>query len=114
MIAEAYCSGIVEWFALIPSLKEACTPRASVFENVSRDDVYSINDLETIDAKEFFEQNFVTSGMKTLLTDVFSRMDGTNPDASGSFLLSQSMGDGKTHSLLALGLLAKTPSLRDR
>lgn len=97
---------------MIPSLKEACTPRESVFDTSLRDTVYNLDDLRKIDARDFFEENFVTSGMKTLLTEVFSRMDGSNPDANGAFLLSQSMGGGKTHNLLALGLLAQNPELR--
>jgi hypothetical protein len=92
---------------------EACIPRQSVFDTSMSDTVYSLDDLGRLDAHEFFEENFVTSGMQTLLTEVFSRMDGGNPDANGAFLLSQSMGGGKTHNLLALGLLARTPSIRD-
>ena len=99
---------------MIPSLMEACVPRESVFDTSTRDTVYSLDDLNQLDAQEFFDENFVTSGMKTLLTEAFSRMDGSNPDANGAFLLSQSMGGGKTHNLLALGLLAQTPSIRDR
>lgn len=93
---------------------EACTPRQSVFSTQTSDTVYNLDQLNTIPADEFFEENYVTSGMRQLLTEVFSRMDGSNPDANGAFLLSQSMGGGKTHNLLALGLLAKTPELRDR
>ncbi|MCA9864506.1 MAG: hypothetical protein KC432_15840, partial [Thermomicrobiales bacterium] len=97
---------------MILSLKDACTPRKSVFDTNTRDTVYSLDDLHSIDAAEFFDENFVTSGMRTLLTEVMSRMDGSNPDANGAFLLSQSMGGGKTHNLLALGLLAMHPNLR--
>lgn len=97
---------------MIPTLKQACTPRESVFAANLRDTVYNLDDLGTIDPGVFFTENYVTSGMKTLLTEVFSRMDGSNPDANGAFLLSQSMGGGKTHNLLALGLLAQNPDLR--
>lgn len=99
---------------MIPNLKQACTPRESVFNASEADTVYSLDDLGKIDANAFFQENFVTSGMKTLLTSVFSRMDRSNPDANGAFLLSQSMGGGKTHNLLALALLAKDPTLRRR
>ncbi|MCC6314223.1 MAG: ATP-binding protein, partial [Thermomicrobiales bacterium] len=97
---------------MIPSLMAACTPRDSVFDAHASDTVYSLDDLGDLDAAAFFAENFVTSGMRQLLTDVFSRMDGSNPDASGAFLLSQAMGGGKTHNLLALGLLAREPALR--
>src|SRR6478672_220857 len=92
---------------------EACVPRESVFDTSTRDTVHDLEDLATLEARAFFAENFVTSGMKTLLTEVFSRMDGSNPEANGAFLLSQSMGGGKTHNLLALGLLARAPELRD-
>lgn len=98
---------------MIPSLMEACIPRPSVFSTQTSDTVYNLDQLDTIPAREFFDENYVTSGMRQLLTEVFSRMDGSNPDANGAFLLSQSMGGGKTHNLLALGLLAKNPDLRE-
>lgn len=99
---------------MIPTLVEACIPRESVFDTGTRDTVHDLEDLSNLDSREFFDENFVTSGMKTLLMEVFSRMDGSNPDANGAFLLIQSMGGGKTHNLLALGLLARTPELRDQ
>lgn len=97
---------------MVPSLSKACTPRASVFDPSVRDTVYSIDDLNSIDAGAFFEENFVTQGMRQLLTEAFGRLEGRSPNAPGAFLLSQSMGGGKTHNLLALGLLAKYPSNR--
>lgn len=62
----------------------------------------------------FFEENHVTEGMKTLLTEAFKRLEGTSDNAAGAFLLSQSMGGGKTHNLIALGLLARHPKYRDQ
>jgi hypothetical protein len=50
--------------------------------------------------------------MKILLSEAFKRLEGKSANASGTFLLSQSMGGGKTHNLLALGLLARHPGLR--
>lgn len=94
------------------TLAQACTPRPSVFDPNIRDSVYSIEDLDQIDPGQFFAENFITQGMRQLLTEAFGRLEGKNPNASGAFLLSQSMGGGKTHNLLALGLLAKYPSFR--
>jgi hypothetical protein len=93
------------------SLREACVPRKSVFEQRARDTVYNIDDLAEIDPGQFFAENFVTEGMKVLLTEAFKRLEGESSSA-GAFLLSQSMGGGKTHNLIALGLLARFPSLR--
>ena len=97
---------------MIKTLSEACKPRASVFDPSVRDTVYNIDDLHSINAKEFFAENYVTEGMKQLLTEAFRRLEGRSSSTSGAFLLSQSMGGGKTHNLIALGLLAKYPELR--
>ena len=94
-------------------LKEACTPRKSVFNKERRDVVLDLSDLleSEIDPEKFFEENFVTSGMKTLLEKTFDRLEGVSDQAS-TFLLTQAMGGGKTHVMIALGLLAKNPALR--
>jgi len=96
-------------------LKEACTPRKSVFNKERRDVVLDLSDLleGKIDPEKFFEENFVTSGMKTLLEKTFNRLEGVSDQAS-TFLLTQAMGGGKTHVMIALGLLAKNPALRPR
>lgn len=94
-------------------LAENCTPRDSVFDPAIRDTVYNIDDLHKIDARRFFTENYVTEGMRQLLSEAFKRLEGESQAASGTFLLSQSMGGGKTHNLIALGLLAKEPALRE-
>ena len=96
-------------------LKQACTPRQSVFNRDRRDVVLDLSDLleQKINADRFFEENFITSGMKTLLEKTFSRLEGTSDQAS-TFLLTQSMGGGKTHNMIALGLLAENPDLRKK
>lgn len=96
-------------------LKQACTPRQSVFNKDRRDVVLDLSDLleGKIDGDDFFDENFTTSGMKTLLEKTFSRLDGTSDQAS-TFLLTQAMGGGKTHNMIALGLLASHPSLRTK
>lgn len=97
---------------VLRTLAESCTPRPSVFDPAIRDTVYNIDDLHQIDARRFFAENFVTQGMGQLLAEAFKRLEGKSQSASGAFLLSQSMGGGKTHNLIALGLLAKEPTLR--
>ncbi len=96
------------------SLLDACKPRASVFDAAKRDTVLDLTDLlapgERINADEFFGENFATDGMKTLLREAFRRFSGDSPH--GVFTLTQAMGGGKTHNLIALGLLAKHPELR--
>jgi hypothetical protein len=71
-------------------LKTSCTPRESVFNRDRRDVVLDLSDLmeSKIDAEDFFEENFITSGMKTLLEKTFSRLEGSIDQAS-TFLLAQ-------------------------
>lgn len=94
------------------SLKAACRPRPSIFDPAKRDTVLDLTDLAEgrINGAEFFEETHVTEGMKTLLTEAFRRLNGKSPQ--GLFKLAQSMGGGKTHNLIALGLLAGDSALR--
>jgi len=94
------------------TLKQLCTPRKSVFDPSGHDVVLDLTDLidNRIDAGKFFEENYPTDGMKHLLREAFRRFEGHS--ASGVIKLTQAMGGGKTHSMIALGLLAKHPELR--
>ena len=79
-------------------LESACTPRQSVFDRSRRDVVLDLSDLleSKIDAQKFFDENFFTSGMKTLLEKTFNRLEGMSDQAS-TFLLTQAMGLTITH-----------------
>jgi hypothetical protein len=66
-----------------------------------------------VNGPEFFEENYFTTGMLTLVDRVFRHLGGGGAGSS-VFQLSQAMGGGKTHSMIALGLLARDPSLRSR
>ena len=94
------------------TLKEACIPRANIFDPTRRDTVLDLGDLTDgrIDPAEFFAENHITEGMRTLLTEAFRRLEGKS--TQGVFKLTQAMGGGKTHNLLALGLLAGHPEHR--
>jgi len=96
------------------SLQQLCEPRSSVFDSQRRDTVLDLTDLvnDRVKPEEFFEENFITDGMKVLLEQGFRRLEGKS--SQGVFKLKQAMGGGKTHNLLALGLLAKHPEFRAR
>jgi predicted AAA+ superfamily ATPase len=98
---------------IMKPLKALCRPRPSVFDPSKRDTVLDITDLidHKINAREFFVENHVTDGMRTLLVEGFRRLEGKS--SQGVFKLTQAMGGGKTHSMLALGLLAEDPELRE-
>ncbi len=96
------------------SLAQLCVPRDSVFDPQRRDTVLDLTDLvaDRVQPTEFFAENYITEGMKTLLTQGFRRLEGKSDQ--GVFMLKQAMGGGKTHNLLTLGLLAKHPEYRQR
>ena len=67
---------------------------------------------DRIKAAEFFEENYITDGMHRLLSEAFRRFKGGSDQ--GVFKLTQAMGGGKTHNMVALGLVAKHPEIRDK
>lgn len=93
---------------------ELCKPRASVFVDTTRDDVLNLSDLveDRIDVDKFFNENFKTKGMELLLHTAFKRFKGES--GTGVIKLTQAMGGGKTHNMLALALLAKNKSWRSK
>ena len=96
------------------TLYELCVPRDSVFDKNQREDVWDITDLieNRIDPNRFFEENFLTDGMKVLFETAFKRFH--RQGAPGLIKLTQSMGGCKTHNMIALGLLAKYPEFRPK
>lgn len=93
---------------------EACKPRQSVFDETKRDDTLDLADLidNTINPEDFFNETYITEGMQLVFETAFKRFEGKAP--SGLVKLTQSMGGGKTHNMVALGLLAQNPSLRKK
>jgi hypothetical protein len=91
-----------------------CKPRESVFSDTTRDDVLNLSDLieGRIDAAKFFDENFKTKGMEILFETAFKRFSGKSE--TGVIKLTQAMGGGKTHNMLALALLAQNPDWRKK
>lgn len=96
------------------TLFELCRPRESVFSETKREDVLNLSDLieNRINPNDFFDENFITQGMNILFEAGFKRFK--RQSSTGVIKLTQAMGGGKTHNMLALGLLAKYPELRER
>jgi predicted AAA+ superfamily ATPase len=87
-------------------------PRKAVLDGTA-DFVVNLADLPRLseaEAREFLDSNVLTSGMELLLQQSFTRMAGEK-SASGIYKLSESMGGGKTQSMLVAGILARFPSL---
>lgn len=95
-------------------ISEILKPRESVFSDTVRDDVLNLSDFAEgkIDADKFFSENFETQGMKMLFETAFKRFKGESD--TGVIKLTQAMGGGKTHSMLALALLADNDYLRGK
>lgn len=94
------------------TLRQSCIPRKSVHDRTRRDTVLELTDFlqGKVSASEFFEENYLTDGMKHLLFEAFRRFSGETDQCV--FMLTQAMGGGKTHNQIALGLLARDPSVR--
>lgn len=97
------------------SIHAHCKPRPSAFAADRRATVLSLDTFlkGQVNGSEFFEENFFTNGMLTLVDRAFRQLGGSSAGSS-VFLLSQAMGGGKTHSMIALGLLARDPELRKK
>ncbi len=96
------------------TIAEMLKPRASVFSDTTRDDVLNLSDFAEgrVDAEKFFSENFETQGMSMLFETAFKRFKGASD--TGVIKLTQAMGGGKTHNMLALALLANDEALRDK
>ena len=95
------------------TINEMLKPRENVFSDTAREDVLNLTDLaeNRIDAHKFFGENFQTQGMTVLFDTAFARFKGESD--TGVIKLTQAMGGGKTHSMLALALLAQNSEIRE-
>src|SRR6516225_6972722 len=96
----------------IATVKQLCTPSAVVNSDSLVEQVAQIEDFGSgkVDGRAFFQRNYFTQGLELLVRRGFERLAGKSED--GAFYLTQAMGGGKTHSLIAFGLLAADPALR--
>src|SRR6516165_3250543 len=96
----------------IGTVKQLCTPSDVVKSDSLVEQVAQIEDFASgkVDGQAFFQRNHFTQGLDLLVRRGFERLAGKSGD--GAFYLTQAMGGGKTHSLIAFGLLAADPTLR--
>jgi hypothetical protein len=96
----------------IATVRQLCRPNDAVTSDSLVEQVAQIEDFASgaIDGRAFFKRNHFTAGLERLVRLGFDRLAGRGED--GAFYLTQAMGGGKTHSLIAFGLLAADPSLR--
>jgi hypothetical protein len=96
----------------VATVKQLCIPSAIVKSDSLVEQVAQIGDFASgkVDGRAFFQRNYFTAGLELLVRRGFERLAGKSED--GAFYLTQAMGGGKTHSLIAFGLLAADPVLR--
>ena len=97
---------------MIKTIKQACKFNPIVEDYRMSQGVENLADLikEEGDGRAFFSRNYVTYGMSQLFREGMLRLSGKSDQAV--FELTQAMGGGKTHMMIALGLLARQPHLR--
>lgn len=97
---------------MIKTVKQACRFNPSIRDYRMSQGIENLADLirNEGDGGDFFSRNFVTHGMDQLFREGLLRLSGKSDQAV--FELTQAMGGGKTHMMIALGLLARHPHLR--
>lgn len=99
----------------IPLVTSVCDISSDVF-SMSRSEqvehLSSITEADLATARAFYARNHVTSGMSEFLRGALKRLAGHSQQAV--FELRQAMGGGKTHNMIALGLLARFPEFKDQ
>lgn len=97
---------------MVKTVKQACQFNPVIRDYRMSQGIESLADLinDQGDGREFFSRNHVTSGMEQLFREGMLRLSGKSDQAV--FELTQAMGGGKTHTEIALGLLARHDYLR--
>lgn len=97
---------------MLQTVRDACKFDPKAIDYALSEQIESLEDLvghQAGAAQAFFSKTYVTAGMMTLLRNGLQRLAGGSSQAV--FELKQSMGGGKTHSMLALGYLGANPEL---
>lgn len=97
---------------MIKTVKQACRFNSIIRDYRMSQGIENLSDLinDAGDGREFFARNYLTHGMDQLFREGLLRLSGKSDQAV--FELTQAMGGGKTHMMVALGLLARHPHLR--
>lgn len=100
---------------MLLTVRDACRPHPSVLRADPEPDIEDIAQvIQAVekDAEAFFARNHVTGGMRQMFELGIARLDGRSEQAV--YTLTQAMGGGKTHLMVAFGLVAKVPALRTK
>ena len=94
---------------MLMTVKDACELHPMALDYALSEQIENLSDVierTEKEANEFFDKNYVTKGMEILLSQGLKRLAGLSDQAV--FELKQAMGGGKTHSMIAFGLLARS------
>ncbi len=97
---------------MLKTVRDACTPSPLIFDYRMAEGIENLGQLirDQGAGADFFARNHLTQGMEELFREGLLRLGGKSDQAV--FELSQAMGGGKTHLMIALGLLARHPERR--
>lgn len=98
---------------MIKTVRQACRFNPVISDYRMSSGIENLAELiqDEGDGRDFFARNYVTHGMEQLFREGLLRLSGKSDQAV--FELTQAMGGGKTHMMIALGLLARHPHLRN-
>ena len=90
---------------MLKTVRQACRFNPIIKNYRMSEGIENLSDLinDNGDGRDFFARNFVTKGMEQLFREGMLRFKGLSDQAV--FELTQAMGGGKTHLMVALGLL---------
>ncbi|HEY9769959.1 MAG TPA: DUF499 domain-containing protein [Coleofasciculaceae cyanobacterium] len=100
---------------MLPSIFETCIPREEILAGELSVDLFAAKLRSVVEGKapqiyqnseSFFANTFATDGIKTLISEVFSRLTGKS-SGSPVIRLETSFGGGKTHDEIALWHICK-------
>jgi hypothetical protein len=105
-------TGMNQGVGVLGTVRDSCKIHPVVHDYRMTEAIENLSDLITDqgNGSDFFARNHITQGMDALFREGLLRLAGLSNQAA--FELAQAMGGGKTHLMVALGLLAKHPDLR--
>jgi predicted AAA+ superfamily ATPase len=95
----------------LKTIFETCTPRNEVLKGELREQQFAASLTKVLrgeadevygEAAKFFQNTYPTSGLRSLLSEAFGRLNGVLPTNAPIIRLETSFGGGKTHNLIAL------------
>jgi Protein of unknown function (DUF499) len=97
---------------MLKTVRDACVPHKMALDFSLAEQIEDLGDIlhDAGDGAAFFAKNHITAGMRQLFEMGLRRLAGRSDQAV--FELTQAMGGGKTHTMIAFGLVARDPVLR--